>query len=49
MITNEIKILKGSFRDKLSKFFIFCDGFKYSNKSFKYKKNNFISKKLILY
>ena len=44
MITNKIKILKGNFKDKFFKLFIFCDGFKYSNKSFKYKKNNFISK-----
>jgi len=49
MKTIEIKILKGNFRDKLSKLFIFCDGFKYSNKSFKYKKNNFMSINLILY
>ena len=44
MITNEIKILKGNFRDKGSKLFFFGDGFKYSIRSFKYKKNDFISK-----
>ena len=49
MITNEIKKNKGNFRDKLSKFSIFWNGFKYSNKLFKYKKNNFISKNVILY